>query len=118
MTGEQVAEYFQAYANHFQLERYIRFKTTVRLVLRDQLDQGWNVHINGPDGDATLHFDKVIFGTGSDALPIWPPMHGREDFNGTVIHGQSYRTYSPLFLHEATSSLTPLGRSSLRARRS
>lgn len=115
MTGEQVAEYFQAYAKHFELERHIRFRTTVRLVLRDRLDRGWNVHITGPDGDATLHFDKVVFGTGSDTLPTWPPMPGREKFNGTVIHGQNYRTYSPLFSHGATSRLTCPDRSSFQA---
>ncbi|POR38259.1 Dimethylaniline monooxygenase [N-oxide-forming] 5 [Tolypocladium paradoxum] len=91
MTGNQVSEYFRAYARHFQLERHIRFKTTVRRVLRDKADRGWNVHVTAPDGDAVLHFDKVVFGTGSDSVPMWPPMPGREMFEGAVIHGQSYR---------------------------
>lgn len=116
MAGAQVAEYFQAYARHFQLERHIRFKTTVRRVLRDQLDRGWNVHVTEPDGDVILHFDKVVFGTGSDTVPVWPPMPGEEMFKGAVMHAQSYRRYSGLSLHEATSRLTRRGQSSLRAR--
>ncbi|EQL02969.1 Flavin monooxygenase-like protein [Ophiocordyceps sinensis CO18] len=91
MTGHQVAEYLQSYAKHFQLEQQVRFKTTVRRVLRDELDRGWNVHVTGPDGDAVLHFDKVVLGSGSDSVAAWPPMPGREVFRGAVIHGQSYR---------------------------
>ncbi|KAM4054539.1 flavin-binding monooxygenase-like domain-containing protein [Hirsutella rhossiliensis] len=91
MTGTQVAEYFEEYARHFQLEQHVRFKTTVRRVLRDELDRGWNVHVSGPEGDAILHFDKVVLGSGSDSVPSWPPMPGRQLFKGTVIHGQSYR---------------------------
>ncbi|RYP24942.1 hypothetical protein DL765_000170 [Monosporascus sp. GIB2] len=82
MTGEQVAEYFQLYATHFKLKQHVRFKTTVRRVLRDQLDQGWNIHITGPDGDEVLHFGKVVFATGSDTVPVWPSMARREEFKG------------------------------------
>lgn len=91
MTGSHVAEYFQAYARHFQLEQHIRFRTTVRRVLRDKLDSGWNVQVSGPDGESTLHFDKVVFGNGCETVPKWPPMPGKEKFKGTVLHGQSYR---------------------------
>lgn len=92
MTGAQVGKFFEAYASHFQLDRNIRFKTTVQKVLRDSADRGWNVHVTRPDGhDEVLHFDKVVFGTGSETVPVWPPMPRREEFKGTVIHGQSYR---------------------------
>ncbi|KAJ6439037.1 dimethylaniline monooxygenase 2 [Purpureocillium lavendulum] len=91
MTGAQVAEYFQAYARHFELESHIRFKTIVQRVLRDKTDKGWDIYITGPEGDAVLSFDKVVFATGAETLNVWPPMTGREKFKGTVIHGQSYR---------------------------
>ena len=100
MTGSHVAEYFQAYARHFQLEQHIRFRTTVRRVLRDKLDSGWNVQVSGPDGESTLHFDKVVFGNGCETVPKWPPMPGKEKFKDTVLHGQSYRKYaSPATFH-------------------
>ncbi|KAK3298779.1 uncharacterized protein B0H64DRAFT_415341 [Chaetomium fimeti] len=40
LTGSQVAEFLQAYATKFQLHQYIRFNTTVRVVLRDDADAG------------------------------------------------------------------------------
>lgn len=57
-----MSEYLQAYARHFQLEQHIRFRTTVRKVLRDKVATGWTVHITGPDGDSVAHFDKIVFG--------------------------------------------------------
>ena len=91
MTGRQVAEYFEAYAKHFQLMPHIRFQTNVGRVVRDKLDQGWNVHVTGPDGDEVHYYDKVVFGTGSDTMPRWPQMPGRGKFQGSVIHGQQFR---------------------------
>lgn len=93
MTGRQLAEYFEAYAKHFQLEPHIRFSTTVTKVIRDEQDRGWNVHTKGLNGDEILYYDKVVFGNGSDTLPKWPPLPGRERFNGAVIHGQQFREW-------------------------
>ncbi|KAI1744647.1 FAD/NAD(P)-binding domain-containing protein [Xylaria scruposa] len=92
LTGSQVAEFLQAYAAKFHLHQHIRFNTTVRVILRDDANDGWNVHIiKENDEDEVLHFDKIILATGADTLPIWPQMPGRDKFKGTVIHGQSYR---------------------------
>lgn len=93
MSGAQVAEYLEEYAKHFELEQHVLFNTTVRRILRDELDRGWNVYVCGPEGDAILHFDKVVLGSGSDSVPSWLQMPGRDLFKGTVIHGQSYRRY-------------------------
>jgi hypothetical protein len=35
-----------------------------------------------------------VLGTGSDTLPVWPQMPGRNKFKGAVIHGQNYREYA------------------------
>lgn len=95
MTGAQVGEYLEAYARHFQLEQHIRFNTTVHVVLRGAGDQGWDVHVRRPDGrDEILNFDKVVFGSGSDSVPVWPPVPRREEFRGPVLHGQMYRKYA------------------------
>ncbi|KJZ77651.1 hypothetical protein HIM_02828 [Hirsutella minnesotensis 3608] len=92
LSGAQVAEYFQSYAKNFDLERHIHFDTTVWRVVRDESRQAWRVHITGPNGDSELCFDKVVFGTGSEDIPKWPPMPGRHRFRGVVLHGQSYRS--------------------------
>ncbi|KAK4158781.1 flavin monooxygenase-like protein [Cladorrhinum sp. PSN259] len=93
LTGSHVAQFLQAYASKFQLHQHIQFNTTVRVVLRDDADAGWNIHIvkEGEEEEEVLHFDKVVLATGSDTLPVWPQMPGRNEFQGTVIHGQSYR---------------------------
>jgi dimethylaniline monooxygenase (N-oxide forming) len=91
MTGRQVAEYFEAYATHFQLEPHIRFSTTVVKVVRDKEDRGWDVHTTGPNGDEVHFYDKVVFGNGSDTVAKWPSLLGRERFRGAVIHGQQFR---------------------------
>ncbi|KAI0149573.1 FAD/NAD(P)-binding domain-containing protein [Xylariaceae sp. FL1272] len=93
LTGFQVGEYLQAYTTNFQLHQHVHFNTTVRLIVRDDYDAGWNVHIVKEDGEEEiLHYDKIVLGSGSDTLPVWPQMPGREKFKGTVIHGQNYRT--------------------------
>jgi len=92
LAGSQVAELLQAYATKFQLHQYIQFNTTIRVILRDDADAGWNVHVaKENDKDEVLHFDKVVLGTGSDTLPVWPQMPGRDKFMGTVMHGQNYK---------------------------
>ncbi|EQK99994.1 Flavin monooxygenase-like protein [Ophiocordyceps sinensis CO18] len=90
LSGAQVAEYFQSYARHFDLERYIHFGTTVHSVVRDRAEDGWRLSLGG---DVVARFDKVVFGTGSQTLPVWPPMPGRDKFQGVVMHGQSYRRW-------------------------
>ncbi|KYK57116.1 Flavin monooxygenase-like protein [Drechmeria coniospora] len=92
LSGAEVAKYFRAYAKHFDLEKHVRFNTSVTAVLRHEHDGGWNVHITGPDGDTSvLFFDKVVFGTGSESVAKWPSMPGKEKFKGMILHGQSYR---------------------------
>ena len=86
-----MAEYLQAYAEHFGLEQHIRFSTTVHTVTRDKSDRGWNVKVTGPGGESVLYFDKVVFGTGSETKPVWPAMPGKDTFSGIIIHGQNYR---------------------------
>ncbi|ODA82519.1 hypothetical protein RJ55_01026 [Drechmeria coniospora] len=96
MTGDQVAEYFEAYAQNFGLEDCVKFKTTVRRVLRDDHDRKWNVHFTSADGvDHVIVVDKVVVGSGSNTTALWPPLPGRSLFEGTVLHGQSYRGPEP-----------------------
>lgn len=107
LTGSHVAQFLQAYASKFQLHQHIQFNTTVRVVLRDDADAGWNIHIVKEDKEEeVVHFDKVVLATGSDTLPVWPQMPGRNEFQGTVIHGQSYREYVILCVPQATKTQT------------
>ncbi|KAI1273295.1 FAD/NAD(P)-binding domain-containing protein [Xylaria sp. FL0933] len=93
LTGDQVGGFLRAYAEKFNLHQHVRFNTTVRAVLRDEAKSAWNVHIAHRDGqEEVLHFDKIILATGSDSVPVWPRMPGRDKFKGAILHGQNYRT--------------------------
>ncbi|KAK8037731.1 hypothetical protein PG991_001077 [Apiospora marii] len=94
-TGQQVGEYFHSYAVHFQLLEHVRFQTTVRKVLRNSADDGWDVHVTDTDGDRILPFHKVVFGSGNESIPSWPSLPGRDKFKGIVIHGQAYKSPEP-----------------------
>ncbi|KAK8102223.1 hypothetical protein PG984_015369 [Apiospora sp. TS-2023a] len=91
-TGQQVGEYFHSYAVHFKLLEHVRFQTTVKKVLRNSADDGWDVHITDTDGNRILPFHKVVFGSGNESIPSWPSLPGRDKFKGIVIHGQAYKS--------------------------
>ncbi|KAG8360381.1 hypothetical protein FVEN_g2255 [Fusarium venenatum] len=92
-SRRQMQQYFEAYATHFDVHRYIRFGVTVHKVLQNSSDSGWNVYYSNIDGQAVLPFHKVVFSTGCETVPVWPPMQRRKEFKGTVIHAQQYRDY-------------------------
>ncbi|KAK7972288.1 hypothetical protein PG988_006422 [Apiospora saccharicola] len=91
-TGQQVGEYFHSYAVHSKLLEHVRFQTTVKKVLRNSADDGWDVYITDTDGTRILPFHKVVFGSGNESIPSWPSLPGREKFKGIVIHGQAYKS--------------------------
>ncbi|KAK7947131.1 dimethylaniline monooxygenase 2 [Apiospora aurea] len=91
LSGAQVSGYFHSYATHFKLLEHVRFGTTVRKVLRNSADDGWDVHVTDADGDRTLPFHKVVFGSGNETIPSWPRLPGRDRFKGILIHGQAYK---------------------------
>ncbi|KAI1409459.1 FAD/NAD(P)-binding domain-containing protein [Hypoxylon sp. FL1857] len=91
----QIAEYFNSYASHFNLQDHMRFNTTVRRVTRNTSDDGWDVHITNLDGDAVLPFDKVVFGHGCESAPVFPSIPNRDKFKGAVIHSQAYKSPEP-----------------------
>ncbi|KAK8071466.1 hypothetical protein PG997_011669 [Apiospora hydei] len=76
----------------FVLLEHVRFGTTVRKVLRNSADDGWDVHVTDADGDRTLPFHKVVFGSGNETIPSWPRLPGRDKFKGVLIHGQAYKS--------------------------
>ncbi|KAK7947884.1 uncharacterized protein PG986_008770, partial [Apiospora aurea] len=96
LNSAQAAEYFESYALHFGLHQHVRFRTTVRKVLRNQQDTAWDVQIADAKGDESIaSFDKVVFCHGCETVPVLPPMPNRDKFEGTVIHSQAYRNPSP-----------------------
>ncbi|KAI2470462.1 FAD/NAD(P)-binding domain-containing protein [Annulohypoxylon bovei var. microspora] len=94
-TAPQMQEHFSSYASHFHLLDHVRLNTTVRRVTRNTSEDAWDVHVTDLEGDATLSFDKIVFGHGCESVPVWPSMPNRDKFKGEVIHSQAYKSSLP-----------------------
>ncbi|GKT59947.1 dimethylaniline monooxygenase [Colletotrichum tofieldiae] len=97
-SHELQLRYLNEYAAHFDLEKHVRFNTSV-VGCAPRKDGGWEVRIGngrtGADrGDEVLVFDAVVCGTGLANKPIIPDYEGRDRFKGEVLHSQFYRTPS------------------------
>jgi len=88
--GPEVQEYIEAFAAHFDLNRLIKFNTSVLAV--KPLAQGWSVAFAPRHGGAaaavTEAFDFVVVATGmyGGACPHMPAHPGKETFRGEVLH--------------------------------
>lgn len=82
----QILSYFQAYARHFNLERYIRFNTAVQQVERTT-DNHWRLIL---DNSEQPEFDYLIVANGHLTVPNHPDW--KEDFTGTYRHAGTVRT--------------------------
>jgi hypothetical protein len=82
----QIAEYFDAYVDRFDLRKHIAFETPVEQAERMQ-DGTWKIAL----GDGTLrHYDMLIVANGHHWNPRWPepPFPGR--FDGLEMHAHAY----------------------------
>lgn len=100
MSADQFSEYFDLYANGFDLRKHISFNTEVISVERSNVDiqSKWAVAYRG--GDGTLcneEFDFVVVSSGFYRMPYIPGTFKRilEDFTGRVIHSVEYVNWKP-----------------------
>ena len=92
-SHEQLANYFQSYAEHFQLLPFIRFQTTV-LKCELQSDKRWKVHVRASSGEEKAHFfDHLVVANGHHWEPRMPSYPGR--FSGELIHSHDYKRAEP-----------------------
>jgi len=83
---ELMVEYFEAFADHFNLRELITFNTAVATVERLD-DGGWRVTTS--DG-ATTEYDHVIVANGHHSVPKTPTLEG--EFTGETMHSHDYRS--------------------------
>ncbi|HEV7753074.1 MAG TPA: NAD(P)-binding domain-containing protein [Baekduia sp.] len=90
----QIAEYFDAYVDHFGFRDRIRFATAVEDVARRD-DGGWDVRIAG--GEAVA-YDAVLVANGHHWDPRLPEpaFPGHDTFDGEQLHAHHYRTEDQL----------------------
>ncbi len=82
-------DYFERIADKYDLRRHIRFNTTVDHAEWDGTQ--WQVHVNGPDGTATLPARAFIAATGQLNRPKLPDLPGRDSFAGPAFHTAEWR---------------------------
>jgi cation diffusion facilitator CzcD-associated flavoprotein CzcO len=88
---KQMVDYFEAYADRFQLRKHIRFHSKVNRVRRDDASGGaWWVQVNDLPEEK---FDAVVVATGHQGVPSHPPF--AKDFSGQYQHSHTYRVPEP-----------------------
>ncbi|XP_050395255.1 uncharacterized protein LOC126814258 [Patella vulgata] len=96
---EEVLKYLNSYTEHFNLKPSIQFNIRVIMVKPKHTGQGlwgtkWDVEVqqlNNPSTTTKREFDAVIVCNGQYAVPKLPDVPGLNIFQGTTIHGHSYR---------------------------
>ncbi|XP_056234724.1 flavin-containing monooxygenase 5-like [Seriola aureovittata] len=98
MHNSLIMDYFQMYADHFQLTKHIRFNTKVLQVKQrsDFSHSGqWDVETENKDGKKEKHiFDAVMICIGHHCQPNLP-LHdfpGIDTFTGKYHHSRDYKT--------------------------
>jgi hypothetical protein len=85
-------QYFQEYADHFDLTGRFRFDT--RVTRLEPRDGGWEVTSLGPDGEQIRWYRGVVLANGTLAEPNIPVFPG--DFTGELLHTSAYRSATRL----------------------
>jgi dimethylaniline monooxygenase (N-oxide forming) len=89
---EEIATYFNNYADHFGLRSLITFDTAVEHA-EPKAGGGWNVRVSTGD---VRDYDFVVVATGHHHVPRWPEPPFRGHFDGLEMHSHDYRDMSLL----------------------
>jgi len=99
-------EYIRMYADHFQLEQYIRYEVEVMCVEPEQTGDGgegrWTLTTRQQSNSnddctcdydtlTTQRFDAVIVCAGINSYVNMPTFDGQHQFRGQLIHNTNYR---------------------------
>lgn len=85
-SHQQILAYFQAYARHFQLEKFIQFNTAV-LHAKKIAHERWCLSLS--DGTQS-EFDYLLVANGHLSVPRHPDW--RQSFKGRYIHAHDFKT--------------------------
>lgn len=80
-SGEQVQQYLESYASHFDLNGSIRLNTEVQQA-EPRADDGWSVTVRDLNSDQTsqYEFDSLVVANGIFSEPFIPEYEGRAAF--------------------------------------
>jgi cation diffusion facilitator CzcD-associated flavoprotein CzcO len=89
-SHQQILAYFQAYAQHFQLEKYVRFNIAV-LRAEKIANERWQLSLS--DGNQA-EFDYLLVANGHLSTPRHPDWQDR--FSGRYLHVHAFKTNQEL----------------------
>ncbi|KAG9465920.1 flavin-containing monooxygenase 5-like [Eleutherodactylus coqui] len=97
MHNSKVLEYFNKYMEHFQLQKYIKFKTSVCSIKKrpDFANTGqWDVTTEHEGKQETQVFDAILVCTGHHTAPNLQlqSFPGIENFKGQYFHSRDYKS--------------------------
>ncbi|MCC6412578.1 MAG: NAD(P)-binding domain-containing protein [Saprospiraceae bacterium] len=84
-SHKQVLQYFENYAHHFGVEKYIRFNTAVAKAQKTH-DECWELTLS--DGSVET-FNYLLVANGHHAVPRHPSW--KDQFTGTYKHAHSFK---------------------------
>ncbi|CAM1297205.1 Uncharacterised protein g1741 [Pycnogonum litorale] len=95
----QIQEYLVNFANHYSIEKHIKFDRKV-IEVRPEVDQGhvkWIVKIMDVNSKQinTRKFDSVMVCIGNYSKPHVPEIPGINSFSGEIIHSHYYDDNTP-----------------------
>jgi hypothetical protein len=92
-SHRHLAAYFQAYADHFDVTRRVRFRTTVERCEPRLHETGWDVTWSGAEGTRTERFDVLVVANGHHWDPRMPDYPG--EFAGRMLHSHEFKRAAP-----------------------
>ena len=106
-----IAEYFDAYVDHFGFRDRITFETLVERVER-RSGGGWDVTT---DRCGTRSYDALIVANGHHWDPRWPEpaFPGRDSFAGVQVHSHHYTGEDPDFFRAKSAVVLGMGNSAM-----
>jgi dimethylaniline monooxygenase (N-oxide forming) len=88
-SWQQMHEYLDKYADHFDLKRHIRLNTKATGLRRE--NGKWGLEVAPKEAEPrTDWYDKVVVAVGSFVIPKKPLFEGIELFEGTKVHSINY----------------------------
>ena len=91
-SHRQLLTYFNNYAEHFGVNKFIRFNTCVDKITQCA-DKQWHVVYHDEMGEHEELFDYLLVANGHHWDPLMPSYPGQ--FNGNIIHAHSYKKADP-----------------------
>ncbi len=91
-SHSQLLTYFNDYAQHFGVNKFIRFNTTVEQITRETEGQ-WRVLYRDEAGNHEEIFDHLLIANGHHWDPLMPSYPG--EFKGSILHSHQYKKSEP-----------------------